>query len=361
MYQGIVKAGQELREKRQQVSESGKSEERLLSQTDLINKTNVEVAKHLIRFMHEYLTSVEIKNLPENLAKTDDIRDMLKSLDDLIVSQAVSTNDLAESINSGIEDLIMAVDELRSTSADKTEDGQMFEQVCSELRNVQTAIADANKAVLKGDKSQTIVSAVKALEKAVKGLEMAPVVNVAPADVDLSGIEQAIAEIPSKIVIPKTVIPKPDYSALEEAVKAVQASIDNLVFPVAEFPTTVTVKNPDGSSIGSLADSNTLAGSNAAQKDTTYYGDGVISGIAAVGIRYFDGAAWNRTPAVKLLWDDTTTANTIYVGKAPIGTATSAGSWQIQKINTSTKDIKYAASGAFTATWDNRATSETYS
>lgn len=107
--------------------------------------------------------------------------------------------------------------------------------------------------------------------------------------------------------------------------------------------------------------STTLAGSNAAQKDTTYYGDGVISGIAAVGIRYFDGAAWNRTPAVKLLWDDTTTANTIYVGKAPIGTATSAGSWQIQKINTSTKDIKYAASGAFTATWDNRATSETYS
>jgi len=35
--------------------------------------------------------------------------------------------------------------------------------------------------------------------------------------------------------------------------------------------------------------------------------------------------------------------------------------WQIQRVNTSTKEITYAASGDFTATWDNRATSETYS
>ncbi len=30
--------------------------------------------------MHEYMTSIEVKNLPENLAKTDDISKMLKSL-----------------------------------------------------------------------------------------------------------------------------------------------------------------------------------------------------------------------------------------------------------------------------------------
>lgn len=279
MYQGIVKTGQELREKRQQISESGKSEERLLSQTDLINKTNVEVAKHLIRFMHEYLTSVEIKNLPQNLAKTDDIKQMLQSLDDLIVSQSVTTADLAEELNTGIEDLIVAVESLREDSTDKSAEAEHTQMVCAELKAVQKAISDANTAVLKGDKSQTIVRAVKELEKAVKGLKMAPVVNVAPAEVDLSGIEQKIAEIPSKIQIPQTVIPETDYSSLEAAVNAVQASIDNLVFPVAEYPTTLKVTNPDGTNIASGGSSgNALTTYALVQDDDTssasyeYYG-----------------------------------------------------------------------------------------
>ncbi len=242
MYNGIIETASKLKEKRDtQLLKQG-DDNRLLEQTDIINKTNVEVAKHLIRFMHEYMTSIEVNNLPENLAKTDDIGKMLQSLDDLIVSQTVTSNDLAEEISTGIEDLIMAVEGLREESADKSEDQLYTEQVCGELRSVQQAILDANKAVLKGDKTKDVISAVKALEKAVKGLQMTPVVNVSPTEVDLSGIEQAIADIPSKIVIPKTVIPKPDYSALEEAVKAVQTSIENIVFPVPEYPTTIKVR-----------------------------------------------------------------------------------------------------------------------
>lgn len=242
MYNGVIETANKLKEQRKELSNKRESQDRTLSQTDLINKTNVEVAKHLIRFMHEYMTSIEVKNLPENLAKTDDIAKMLKSLDDLIVSQTVTTNDLAEDLNSGIEDLIMAVEELKQVSTDKSEDAEYTEKVCQELRSVQEAIVKANTAVLKGDKTKDVVSAVKALEKAVKGLEMAPVVNVAPAEVDLSGIEKKIAEIPGKIKIPKTVIPTPDYSGLEEAVKRVEDSINGLVFPVAEFPTTIGIK-----------------------------------------------------------------------------------------------------------------------
>lgn len=250
MYNGVIETANKLKEQRKELSQKRESEDRTLSQTDLINKTNVEVAKHLIRFMHEYMTSIEVKNLPENLAKTDDIAKMLKSLDDLIVSQTVTTNDLAEDLNSGIEDLIMAVEELKQVSTDKSEDAEYTEKVCQELRSVQEAIVKANTAVLKGDKTKDVVSAVKALEKAVKGLEMAPVVNVAPAEVNLSGIEEKIAEIPGKIKIPETVIPENDYTALEQAIRDVQSSIDNLVFPVAEFPTTVKVTNTDGSAIG---------------------------------------------------------------------------------------------------------------
>ncbi len=295
MYNGVIETANKLKEQRKELSTQRESNDRTLSQTDLINKTNVEVAKHLIRFMHEYMTSIEVKNLPENLAKTDDIGKMLKSLDDLIVSQTVTTNDLAEDLNSGIEDLIMAVEGLRETAADKSEDEHYTEKVCEELRSVQTAIAKANTAVLKGDKTKDVVSAVKALEKAVKGLEMAPVVNVAPAEVDLSGIEEKIAEIPGKIKIPQTVIPENDYTALEQAVRDVQSSIDNLVFPVAEFPTTVKVTNPDGTAVGGT---------------TTNYS--------------------------KRIDEDGTTAGIFYFGKAEIGAAETDPVWQIKRIDTTT-------------------------
>lgn len=105
-----------------------------------------------------------------------------------------------------------------------------------------------------------------------------------------------------------------------------------------------------------------LAGSDANQRDSTFYGDGLSSGVAAVHNRYFDGAGYNRTPAAKTLIDKTTTTDIIYIGSAPIGTATSASSWQITKVDKTTSPISitYAAAGAFTATWNNRATTEVY-
>lgn len=51
-----------------------------------------------------------------------------------------------------------------------------------------------------------------------------------------------------------------------------------------------------------------------------------------------------------------------YIGKAVPGTATADPNWQIMRIDdTTTPDavIKWADAGAFTATWDDRAT-ETY-
>lgn len=106
-----------------------------------------------------------------------------------------------------------------------------------------------------------------------------------------------------------------------------------------------------------------LAGSDANQRDSTYYGDGLTSGIMAVHERYFDGAAYNRTPATKTKVDKSTTTNVIYIGKAPIGTALGTGAWQIKKIDKTVTDnvtITFAAAGAFTATWNNLG-SETYS
>lgn len=63
----------------------------------------------------------------------------------------------------------------------------------------------------------------------------------------------------------------------------------------------------------------------------------------------------------KLLLDDTTTANVTYVGKAAIGSATSASVWQIQKIDeTSGMVITWGGTGAFDQEWDERAGTVVY-
>ena len=106
-----------------------------------------------------------------------------------------------------------------------------------------------------------------------------------------------------------------------------------------------------------------LAGSDANERDSTYYGDGVTSGVMAVRERYFDGAAYNRTSATKTEVDKSTTTDVIYIGKAPIGTATSTAGWQIKKIDKTVTDnveITFGASGAFTCKWTERATVVTY-
>jgi hypothetical protein len=67
------------------------------------------------------------------------------------------------------------------------------------------------------------------------------------------------------------------------------------------------------------------------------------------------------SPAYKLLLDDTTTANVTYVGKAAIGSATSASVWQIQKIDeTSGMVITWGGTGAFDQEWDERAGTVVY-
>jgi hypothetical protein len=62
--------------------------------------------------------------------------------------------------------------------------------------------------------------------------------------------------------------------------------------------------------------------------------------------------------ALTTLLDDVTTANVTYVGKAPVGSATSSAVWQVSKLDESgtpiTLGVRYAGTGAFDQIYDNR-------
>lgn len=71
-----------------------------------------------------------------------------------------------------------------------------------------------------------------------------------------------------------------------------------------------------------------------------------------------DGINWVRsgTPYATQI-DDTTTANTVYIGKAAMGSATSLAVWQIAKLDTTSGLVKTWADGDanFDNIFDNRA------
>lgn len=89
----------------------------------------------------------------------------------------------------------------------------------------------------------------------------------------------------------------------------------------------------------------------------------------------WDGTNWQRQQvgpngnllvisgpsAVRL--DDYSTTNVIYVGKALVGSTTSAAKWQIKKIDQTTGLVITFADGDanYDNIWDNRATTITYS
>lgn len=81
--------------------------------------------------------------------------------------------------------------------------------------------------------------------------------------------------------------------------------------------------------------------------------------ILAVESLSYDGVNLTRTITKDLIiyWDDTTTANTTYIGKARPGTTIATALWQIKKVDNSTKNVTWAdGTSDFTKTWTNRAT-----
>jgi hypothetical protein len=73
----------------------------------------------------------------------------------------------------------------------------------------------------------------------------------------------------------------------------------------------------------------------------------------------WNGSEWERdsgSPSQTTRIDDTTTTDVVYIGKAAIGTATSAASWQIVKLDVASGMIKTWADGnaSFDNVWDSR-------
>lgn len=234
---------------------------------------------------------------------------------------------------------------LEGLSAYLQKQNQTTEKTSLDLADVLLDVKEAldeftsQEAPEQPDFSKPVVGAVEdlktALTAAIKGIEVspnvaAPNVKVDAPKIDLSGVEKAMKEIPKALdaaikKIPKTEIPKTDFTPLAKKFDAMLAKLDEIDTGVRmkpQTPNVMKVTNVDGSAIG--------GGSTA----TNY---------------------------AKRTEEDSVTTGIYYFGKAAIGSADADAVWQIKRIDTTTilAETTWAedtgtADDTFVQVWDDR-------
>jgi hypothetical protein len=213
---------------------------------------------------------------------------------------------------------------------------------------------------------KAVVVAIGKLELNPKIEVSAPNVTVPETKVDLTPITQKLIDV--KNALDKIKFPETDFSKLEKAVADTTKAINNLSFPVPNY--VLPFRNADGAATQGSA---RVLSSQIIDTDTGIVTNTVIHGkTTAGGGSYVDvkvnpsgalttdatisGNVFTESAIYYKRLDDTTTLNMIYIGEATPGTATSASTWRIKRLDiTSGLIIQWAGTGIFNQVWNNRA------
>lgn len=266
------------------------------------------------------------------------------------VSRTEVVNQLKQIGTPDVEKVVTALDSLHETlrtheNTDLSEITQVMQALLQEARQIPKSHnkIDIPKPIDNSKQLEDLAAAVKAVEEAVKAQKLTaePVVNVPETQVnveapDLKPIEKSIAKSSTEVVKAVEGIKLPEFNT--DPVEKLLKKSNTLLKEIADKP---------------------VGGGGGGGRATPYEDN---DGIPAFGLVNPDRslATGSKPQAVRI--DDTTTANTTYIGKALIGSTTAAEVWQIAKLDTSSGLIKTWADGdaSFNNAWDNRA-SLTYS
>lgn len=229
------------------------------------------------------------------------------------------------------QELINVLDDQKK---EESEQNTNMGALLMDMRDSLTALREKD-APESPDYAKPVVEAVgklqKALDASIKSIDVKPVidapqVNVSPPSVDLRGVEKAVSNLSKSFqdavkLIPKVEIPETDNSELLKAwgkISKQLESIDTATRMKPQAPNTIKVTNTDGTSI-------------------------------------YNGIANPTDYATRV---DEVSATLSYIGKAPVGSATSSAVWQIAKLDTTSGMIKTWADGdaLFNNVFNDRAT-----
>ncbi len=146
------------------------------------------------------------------------------------------------------------------------QDNKQMGALLMDMRDTLQSL-NAKEAPETPDTAKPVVDALSKLEKALttalKAMDTkpeTPQVNVAPAKVDLSGVEKAVADIPKAFekaikAMPQVEIPETDNSELLQAWQGISEQLVSIEHAtrLKPLPGSMKVTNPDGSYVGSEA------------------------------------------------------------------------------------------------------------
>lgn len=228
------------------------------------------------------------------------------------------------------QDMLMEGDKEKKSTQKAVDDmGALLMDIRESLKGLESKESPESP-----DYSKPIVEAVAKLEKALKGIDVKPEVKVSSPDVKVPPID--LREF-NKLL--RTEIP----TAFEKAIK----SMPKLDVPPVDNSELLAVWEGISEQLVSIEN---------ATRMKPLPGSMSINNLSEITSVIEQSSTLYKTEV------DKSVTNIIYIGKALIGTATSAAAWQIKKIDKTVTDnitITYAAAGAFTATWTNLS-SETY-
>lgn len=180
-----------------------------------------------------------------------------------------------------------------------------------------------------------------------------------------NGMKLVVPAPEVKVNVPKQKIETQviDLKPLTDVMDQMLLAFQSVEYPEVEFDTDKLEKKLDDANkiLQKLLDKPSGGGGGGGGHGTPYITSTGAHQYVTLGA---DGSipVSSSTPTYKTLLDDTTTANVTYIGNAPQGTATSAASWQIQKLDETTGLVRtWAGSAGFNQVWDNRATTVVYS
>lgn len=282
---------------KQSVKDTEKYKKKLIG-SDRIQKAIIESTRLSIEHRDGLEPKVEVKNFPKPITKisTPDVSKVVKQLK--ILEKSLSPQNI-------------------------------------DFKPVQSALVNLGKKldiiIKTPEKEDVLVSNLGSLKpyfdnitKSIKSIDVAPVVNVKPADVkikdtpiDLQPVIDSVKELGKHFTSMKMPDNTKQFNALIAAQASLENTISNLKFPVANY--VLPFKDING---------------NATQVQLDANGKVPTSG---------GGSSSTSNYAVAV--DDYTTANVIYVGKAAIGSVSTDATWQIKKVDANTGAIINWADG----------------
>ncbi len=289
------------------------------AQLNALEDTVVQAFNALIRFMDGKTTKTEVVNQLTSISTpdVDKVVQALSKLDKDILTNKLDLKPLEQGLNGLKREL------------------SLIPKTLPKIPEAKDAVKVTNLSEIKLDTS--------AVEKAIKGLKLvaeAPIIN--EKDVDLKPLQnimtdmlkainnQKPVEIPKFPEIPKTDLTKVE-TKLDKSNKLLKEIVDK----------------PVGGG-GGGGNGTPYVDSTGRPVNVELDGNGNIPVV-------FSSSTY------KLILDETTTTSVTYVGKAALGSATSAAVWQIQKIDESSGlVITWGGTGTFDQVWDNRATTVVY-